>query len=88
MKKRILAMAAAIILCLALCSCGAEGVYNKQVFDTTYSFNKAILSLPNGEIVTGKVQSWLDFDDSDQIQVTIDGVTYLVFSSNIVLISE
>lgn len=84
--KKIFVAIVAIVLCCVLFGC--DGTYNKQVFDTTYSFNKAILSLPNGEVVTGKVQSWLDFEDSDQIQVTIDGVTYLVFSSNIALISE
>ena len=63
-------------------------VCNKQLLDTTYSFDKAILALPNGEIVEGKVQSWADFEDGDQIQVKIDGKSYLVHSSNIILISE
>ena len=61
---------------------------NKQVVDLTYSFERAIISLPNGEIVEGKVQSWTDFEDGDQIQVKIDGVTYLLHASQIVLISE
>ena len=61
---------------------------NKQIFDTTYSFNKAIISLPNGEIVEGRVESWTDYEDGDQIQVKINGDTYLVHSSNIVLIKE
>jgi len=61
---------------------------NKQVVDLTYSYEYAILSLPNGEVVEGKVSSWTDFEDGDQIQVKIDGKTYLVHSSNIVLISE
>ena len=61
---------------------------NKQMVDLTYSYERAILSLPNGEIVEGKVSSWTDFEDGDQIQVRIDGKTYLVHSSNIVLISD
>lgn len=61
---------------------------NKQVSDTTYIFDKAILKLPNGEIVKGKVEFWRDYEDGDQIQVKIDGKTYLVHSSNIVLINE
>ena len=56
--------------------------------DLTYSYERAILSLPNGQIVEGKVTSWTDFEDGDQIQVRIDGKTYLVHSSNIVLISD
>lgn len=61
---------------------------NKQMVDLTYSYERAILCLPNGEVVEGKVSSWTDFEDGDQIQVKIDGVTYLVHSSNIVLISD
>lgn len=61
---------------------------NQQIFDTTYTYDRAIISLPNGEIVEGKVTSWTDFADGDQIQVKIDGKTYLVHSVNIVLISE
>ena len=32
----------------------------------------------------GKVESWCDYE-GDQLQVVIDGVTYLVHSSNIVM---
>ena len=61
---------------------------NKQMVDLTYSYERAILSLPNGEVIEGKVSSWTDFEDGDQIQVRIDGKTYLVHSTNIVLISD
>ena len=61
---------------------------NKQMVDLTYSYERAILVLPNGEVIEGRVSSWTDFEDGDQIQVRIDGKTYLVHSSNIVLISD
>lgn len=73
---------ATILLAMSLSGC------NKQVVDLTYSYERAIISLPNGEIVDGKVQSWTDFEDGDQIQVKIDGVTYLVHSSQVALINE
>ena len=66
-----------------LSSCG-----NKQVLDTIYKYDTAILSLPDGSIVSGEVQSWSDYDDGDQIQVKINGTTYLVHSVNIVLIQK
>lgn len=66
-----------------LSSCG-----NKQVLDTIYKYDKAILSLPDGSIVSGEVQSWSDYDDGDQIQVKINGITYLVHSVNVVLIHK
>ena len=83
--KKIIAIALAVVLVaglLVLAGC------NKQMVDLTYSYEYAIIGLPNGEVVEGKVSSWTDFEDGDQIQVKIDGKTYLVHSSNIVLISD
>ena len=48
----------------------------------------AILALPDGSVISGKIESWKDYDDGDQIQVKIDGTTYLVHSVNIALIKE
>lgn len=85
MKKTVsMILALVLVLTLALTLFGC----NKQMVDLTYSYEYAILSLPNGEIVEGKVSSWTDFEDGDQIQVKINGKTYLVHSSNIVLISD
>lgn len=83
MKKRIIVMAI-LILAAALLS----GCYNRAVFDTTLSFEEAIIRLPDGEIIKGKVQSWLDFEDGDQIQVKIGGKTYLTHIENVALISK
>jgi ribosomal protein S1 len=84
MKRKILVALAVfiVVMSLLLVSC------NKQIFDTTYSYDRATLSLPNGEVIDGKVTSWKDYEDGDQIQVKINGVSYLVHSSNIVLIDE
>lgn len=80
--KKILCLVCACAMALALSACG-----NKQFLDTTYTFNKAIVSLPDGSVVEGKVSSWNDYD-GDQLQVVIDGTTYLLHASNVVLISE
>ena len=85
MKKIIaILLVAVVVLSMALIATGC----NKQLVDLTYSYEYAIIGLPNGETVEGKVSSWTDFEDGDQIQVKIDGKTYLVHSSNIVLISN
>lgn len=80
--KKLAIIVSSIVIAVSLVAC------NKQVVDLTYSYERVIISLPNGEIVEGKVQSWTDFEDGDQIQVKIDGVTYLLHASQIVLISE
>ena len=83
--KKLIALLLTVILILSvmlLAGC------NKQMVDLTYSYEYAIIGLPNGEVVEGRVSSWTDFEDGDQIQVKIDGKTYLVHSSNVVLISD
>lgn len=83
MKKKIVALIAAGVL-----SIGLTGCINRQLIDTTYTFDKAIIAMPNGIIVEGEVQSWKDWKNSDTVQVKIDGVTYWTHSSNVVLITD
>ena len=83
--KKLLALMLVVIVVLStalLSGC------NKQMVDLTYSYEYAIIALPNGEVVEGKVSSWTDYEDGDQLQVKINGKTYLVHSSNVVLISN
>ena len=83
---RIIAMVILMLLLLSVCVLFAG--CNMSIIDTTWSFDRAIIFLPNGEKIEGDVSSWNDFDGSDMIQVTIDGKTYLTHSSNVVMISE
>ena len=84
MKKLVALLLIAVVILGMLVLSGC----NKQMVDLTYSYERAIICLPNGEIIEGRVSSWTDFEDGDQIQVRIEGKTYLVHSSNIALISE
>lgn len=79
MKKNIICV---IIMMMCLAGC------NRAIVDTHYKFNYAEIHMPNGEIVSGKVESWRDYEDGDQIQVTIDGKTYLTHISNVILVTK
>lgn len=59
---------------------------NMQIVDTNWSFDYAYIDLGNGKVIEGKVESWKDWNDSDMIQVKINGKTYYTHSSNVVLI--
>lgn len=61
---------------------------NRRLIDTKYRFDRAIIRLPNGESVEGKVSSWLDYSDSDVVQITVGGKTYLTHYSNVCLIDD
>ena len=84
--KSIIIIIAIIAIFAMLTSC--EEIYNRQIVDTVWNFDYAIISMPNGEIIEENVQSWLDFENSDQIQIRIDGVTYLTHISNAILIKN
>ena len=87
MAKRIVLVVMLVAMCLGLCAC-ACAYGNYDAWDTVYTYDRAIVSLADGSIVTGRVQNWRDYEDGDQIQVKIDGKTYLVHSTNVTLIAE
>ena len=87
MKKIFIAIALIVVACLILTGCKYSG--NRQILDTTYNFSRAIVYAPDGtKVAEGKVTNWRDFDDSDQLQVCINGKTYLSAAENIILIAE
>lgn len=83
MAKRIVLVVMLVAMCFGLCACG-----NKDMWDTVYTYDRAIIALADGSVVTGRVQNWTDYEDGDQIQVKIDGKTYLVHAMNVTLIAE
>ena len=81
----------ALIIFLAIVLVSCTGCYNKQPFDTTHDYNRAIVYLPNGEIVEGRVSSWTSwtsFGDGGAVQIKIDGKTYLTHICNVCLIDD
>ena len=79
----ILAVVLVVSLLLTLASCG-----NKQIFDTTYKFDYALVQFPDGTCEKIEIQKWDDYD-GEQIRITSkDGTTYLVNSVNCILVSE
>lgn len=84
MKKKILA---ALIAGFAMMMVGCTSNGGYDIFDTTWTYERAVMKLPNGEVIDGRVQNWRDYE-GDVVQVKIDGNTYYVHMENIVLISE
>lgn len=78
MKKTLLAIACAAIL---LTGC----IGNYELTDLKYTFDYAIINLPNGEIIEGEIDSWRDYE-GEQLLVVIEGKSYIVSSYNCVLI--
>ena len=78
--KKLIAVFLVLIFAVFLSGC------NKQIIDLTYNYNYGTIYSPGGEIIAqGKVQSWSDYEDGDQLQVKIDGVMYLTHAGNVIL---
>lgn len=84
--KKFIVVVLALIMSLSLTACG-----NKDMWDTVYTFDYAQITTQKGEVVEGKVVSWTDYEDGDQIQVTIKTEggekTYLTHISNVTMIT-
>lgn len=50
---------------------------------------KAVIKLPNNEIVTGEIEEWTTYDNKDTVKVKLkNGKQYLGHSSDIVLYND
>lgn len=57
---------------------------NRTLIDTKFYYDYAIVQLADGSIIEGNVDSWRDYD-GEQLQLTINGETWLVHSANVSL---
>lgn len=93
MKKYVVAFAAFVLMVIVVVfitssANGAHAWGNQSWFDTTYSFERVQIAMPDGSCVEGDVESWQDYENSDVVQVKVDGKVYLTHYMNVVLISE
>lgn len=82
MKHKILTAIFAVLISFSMWGC------NKAQIDTVLKYDYAYISLPSGEVIEGAVENWLDFEDGDQIQVKVNGKTYLTHITNVVLVKS
>lgn len=82
-KKKLIRGAALVALVPALAGCG-----NKAIFDTKYTFTKAIVvNEDNATIIN--VKSWQDYEDGEQLQIeTTGGMIILTSAFDTKLIDE
>lgn len=89
MKKSNLIKTVGVVLAVCVATAAlVGGCGNKDMFDTVYTYDKVIMEMPDGQVVKGDVESWTDYEDGDQLQIKVNGETYLVHSEDCVLISE
>lgn len=81
--KRIIA-----VILIALVVIGVLVVCNYFLYkpvDLKYNFRYAQIIMPDGNVISGEVKSWTDYETGDEVQITIGTVTYLTHYENVVL---
>ena len=63
---------------------------NQQIIDLKYRFDQAVIAIPgSGTNKTVRIKKWMDYQDSDMVQVIAeDGTVYYGHSNNILLIKK
>ena len=80
MKKKL-------ILGLVLTTGLLAGCGNRQILDTAWNFNKAIIIIGE-ERIEVEVESWKDYEDTTVQIKTKDGKVYLTDIKNVLMIKE
>lgn len=81
-RTRIVAAGCLAALMLSMASC------NRGITDFHQRFDYAYIYFGDKLVVEGAVEKWWDYDNSDMVQVQIDGKIYLTHSANILLIQK
>lgn len=83
MKKIITLTLVLALLVTMLTGCG-----NMDLWDTNYTFDRAIIKMPNGEVLEVENKQWCDYE-GEQVQIIAkDGTVYLVSTYNCILIND
>lgn len=83
MRKKLVTLLSIAALSSILVGCG-----NRTLLDLNYTYDRAIIQLPDGTVVDTKIKAWSDYD-GEQLQIIAeDGTVYLTNSFRCDLIKE
>lgn len=87
--KRFLLVLVLVAMALAMTACGTVTTGNRAVWGKdVQTFTYAYIRLGEKDIVEGYITQWRDYDDSDVVQIMIDGKYYLTHYSCVVMIAD
>ena len=94
MKKTVIAIVVMILLCAMLTGCGSPTYSTKLTGNRAYAgqdiqtYHYAYVWLGDKIMVEGYITQWRDYDESDVIQLMIDGKYYLTHYSNVLMVAD
>ena len=88
MKKFLIALVLLVIV-FTTTACGTVTSGNRAVWGKdVQTFTYAYIRLGDKDIVEGYITQWRDYEDSDAVQIMIDGKYYLTHYSCVVMIAD
>lgn len=87
---KILALVVVLVLVMAVCiACGERKTGNRITGGKdVQTFTYAYIVLGGKEVAKGAVTQWRDYEDSDTVQVLVNGKYYLTHYTNVVLVAD
>ena len=88
-KIKIITLVIVIIVCLFLFS-GCENKTGNRITGgkDIQTFTYCYVVLGGKEVVRGSITNWRDYENSDTIQVLVNGKYYLTHYTNVVMIAD
>ena len=88
-QKSILIVVLFIAAVMVMTGCESNQVGNRVIGGKdVQTFTYAYVRLGDKDIVEGYISSWRDYDNSDTVQVMIDGKYYLTHYSCVVMVAD
>lgn len=87
--KQIGVVLVLVVLMVVLTACGTHEVGNRATWGKdVQTFTYAYIRLGEKDIVEGYITQWRDYDDSDAVQIMINGKYYLTHYSCVVMVAD
>ena len=88
MKKTVFVVLL-VVLGIILCGCTEISTGNRVVSGKdVQTFTYAYIRLGDKDIVEGYITKWRYYDNSDEIQILVNGKYYLTHYSNVVMVAD
>ena len=89
-KTRKIILLICLLICCVLIFVGCEHKTGNRITGgkDVQTFTYCYVVLGGKEIVRGAITQWRDYDNSDVVQVLVNGKFYLTHYSNVVLIAD
>ena len=89
MNKKVILLIA-LLLCSVFILAGCESKTGNRVVggNDVQTFTYAWVKLGDTDIVKGYITQWRDYENSDTVQVMINGKFYLTHYTNVVMVAD